>query len=94
MVFCCRFLVGLDMNIIVYTTTTCPFCNMLISYLKERGLSFSEKKVDQDKSAEVEMAQASGGFLGVPFTVIEKEGNRQTIVGFDKNKLDMILGAS
>jgi glutaredoxin len=67
---------------------------MLIGYLKEKNFPFTEKKVDQDKNAEVEMAQASGGFLGVPFTVIEKDGNNQAVIGFDKNKLDTILGVS
>jgi len=82
------------MNITVYTTSTCPFCNMLISYLKEKGFSFEEKKVDQSKELEQEMAKESGGFLGVPFTVIENGGNKQTVIGFDKNKLDTILGVS
>ena len=80
------------MTITVYTTTTCPFCNMLMSYLRDKNLVFAEKKVDQDKEAEKEMIQISGGFLGVPFTVVEKSGVRETVIGFDKNKLDKILG--
>lgn len=82
---------ALKMNIIVYTTTTCPFCQMLMSYLMERNVSFVEKKVDQDKTIEDEMIQHSGGFLGVPFVVIEKDGGKETIIGFDKNRLDSIL---
>lgn len=82
----------MKMNIIVYTTTTCPFCQMLMSYLTERNVPYVEKKVDQDKVATEEMSQLSGGFLGVPFVVIEKDGNRETIIGFDKNRLDAILG--
>lgn len=67
---------------------------MLISYLKSKNFPYVEKKVDQDKEAELEMAKESGGFLGVPFTVIENGGNKQTVIGFDKNKLDGILGVS
>lgn len=79
------------MNVVVYTTSTCPFCKMLLSYLSEKGISFSEKRVDDDREAEKEMITHSGGFLGVPFTVIEKDGNTQNVIGFDKNRLDSLL---
>ena len=80
------------MNITVYTTSTCPFCNMLTTYLNDKNIEFTEKRVDEDKEAAKEMMSASGGFLGVPFTIIEKDGNRQNIIGFDQNKFDAILG--
>jgi glutaredoxin len=65
---------------------------MLKDYLKEKGLTFTEKLVDMDDSAKTEMMAASGGFLGVPFILIIKDdGAKETIVGFDKGKLDSIL---
>lgn len=83
------------MNIVVYSTGSCPFCGMLKSYLAEKGKVFTEKMVDQDEAARNEMTAASGGFLGVPFTVITKDdGARETIMGFDKGKLDSILQIS
>ncbi|MCX6704054.1 MAG: glutaredoxin family protein [Candidatus Woesebacteria bacterium] len=81
------------MTITVYSTTTCPYCKMLKDYLKEKSLSFTEKLVDLDESAKVEMAASSGGFLGVPFTLIVKnDGTKETVVGFDKGKINSILG--
>jgi len=65
---------------------------MLKDYLTERSISFTEKLVDQDKEASQEMANESGGFLGVPFIVILKDDKKETIVGFDKGKLNSILG--
>lgn len=83
------------MTITVYSTGTCPFCNMLKSYLSGKGFSFSEKLVDTDEAAREEMMAASGGFLGVPFTVITKDdGSRETIMGFDKGKIDLVLGVT
>jgi len=80
------------MSITVYSTTTCPYCKMLKDFLKGKGVSFSEKLVDQDEAAKVEMMASSGGFLGVPFTVITKDdGTKQTILGFDKGKLEASL---
>lgn len=81
------------MQIIIYSTTTCPYCKMLKDYLTSKAVSYSEKMVDTDEAAQKEMSEVSGGFLGVPFTVITKDdGTKETVVGFDKGKLDLILG--
>jgi len=83
------------MQVIVYTTTTCPYCKMLKDYLESKGTSYVEKLVDQNDAARDEMMQASGGFLGVPFTVVAKEdGSKSTIIGFDKHRVDEVLGFS
>ncbi len=68
---------------------------MLKSYLDEKSVAYTEKIVDQDQSAQEEMVKESGGFMGVPFTVIIKDdGTKEKIVGFDKNKVNEILGIS
>ena len=83
------------MTVTVYYTTTCPYCKMLKDYLAEKSISFVEKLVDQDDAAKNEMIQASGGFLGVPFTIIEKDdGGQETVIGFDKGKLNEMLQIS
>ncbi|KKQ74035.1 MAG: hypothetical protein US96_C0043G0006 [Candidatus Woesebacteria bacterium GW2011_GWB1_38_5b] len=65
---------------------------MLKDYLKQSSFQFEEKYVDQDEAAKEEMMHDSGGFLGVPFTVIVKDdGSKETIVGFDKGRIDKIL---
>lgn len=81
------------MQITIYSTTTCPYCKMLKKYLTEKNISFTEKLVDQDDAAKNEMIKESGGFLGVPFVVVAKDdGSKETIVGFDKRKINSILG--
>ena len=66
---------------------------MLKDYLSERGISFTEKLVDQDDAAKEEMMQVSGGFLGVPFMVITKDGGeKETMLGFDKGRINEIFG--
>ena len=80
------------MKITVYSTTTCPYCQMLKDYLDEKGVSYEEKLVDQDDAAKNEMIGKSGGYLGVPFTVIEKDGsNEETVIGFDKTKIGELI---
>jgi hypothetical protein len=66
---------------------------MLKTFLGEHNFEFTEKLVDQDDVARAEMADVSGGFMGVPFTSIKTDdGKMETIVGFDKGKLSEILG--
>ena len=80
------------MQIIIYSTTTCPYCKMLKDYLKEKNFPFVEKLVDTNEAAKNEMMASSGGFLGVPFTIITKDdGTKENVLGFDKGKLNSIL---
>ena len=77
----------------IYSTVTCPYCKMLKDYLTQSGVPFENVFVDQDKEQREEMIQDSGGFLGVPFTVITKDdGSKETVLGFDKNKINNVLG--
>ena len=80
------------MQIVIYSTTTCPYCKMLKDYLGSKSIVFTEKMVDTDDAAREEMMAVSGGFLGVPYTVIIKDGSKEGVIGFDKGKLDSVLG--
>ena len=82
------------MKVTVYSTATCPYCKMLKKYFDENNINYVEKLIDQDDMAREEMSKASGGFLGVPFTIVEKDGKQETIIGFDKGKLNQVLGIS
>lgn len=82
------------MTVTVYSTTTCPYCRMLMSYLDEKNVKYEKKLVDQDEAAREEMTAISGGFLGVPYTVIDKDGVQKKIVGFDKAKVNEVLRLS
>lgn len=80
------------MQVTVYSTTTCPYCKMLKDYFNEKSITFTEKMVDQDDTAREEMMKESGGFLGVPFTVVTKDdGSKEDIIGFDKGKINSTL---
>lgn len=61
-------------------------------YLTSKKVIFNEKLIDLDEPAQKEMEAISNGFLGVPFTaVVSGTGYRDTVIGFDKGKLDTIL---
>jgi glutaredoxin 3 len=81
------------MQVTIFSTTTCPYCKMLKDYLAEKSITYTEKLVDQDDSAKDEMSRESNGFLGVPFTVVVKDdATKSTIIGFDKGRVNEVLG--
>lgn len=60
-------------------------------YLNSKNVSFSEILVDENPQEAQKMIEISGQ-MGVPFTVIDKEnGQRVTILGFDRPKIDEAL---
>jgi len=71
----------------VYSTPTCPFCHMAKEFLKEKGIEFEDIDVSKDQKAAQEMIEKSGQ-MGVP--VIEIDG--KIVVGFDKEKIEKLLG--
>lgn len=79
------------MKIVIYTTTECPYCKMLKTYLSEKNIQYEEKNTTDNPEIQREMAQLSDGFLGVPFTVIYKDDQVHKITGFDKPRFDTIL---
>ena len=80
-------------QVTVYLTATSPYSKMLKDYLTAKSIPFTKKTIDIDQAARNEMVKDSGGFLGIPFIVIVKDdSSKETIVGFDKGKLNSVLG--
>lgn len=75
------------MDITVYTTPSCGYCRHLKNYLQQRGVEYTEHDVSVDRSAAEEMVQRSGQ-MGVPVTIV----GDQVVVGFDRARLDSLLG--
>ena len=74
-------------NITIYSTPTCVYCRMAKSYLTDKNIPFTDKNVAADDEAREEMIKKSQQ-MGVP--VIDVDG--AIIVGFDKPKINSLLG--
>ena len=74
------------MHIKVYSTPTCPYCNLVKEFLKEKSLKFDEVDVAANAEAAKEMVKISGQ-MGVP--VIEIDG--QIIVGWNRQALEDLV---
>lgn len=74
-------------SVTVYSTPTCSWCNTLKTYLRKNRIRFSDIDVSRDMDAAREMVARSGQ-QGVPQSVI----NGEVIVGFNKARIDQLLG--
>jgi len=73
-------------KVIIYSTTTCPYCVYAKDYFKNKGVAFEDKNVSIDRAAGQEMI-AKSGQMGVP--VIDIDG--KIIVGFQPNVFEELL---
>jgi glutaredoxin 3 len=74
------------MKIKVYTTPTCPYCQMTKDYLSSQKVDYEEENVQENLQARKEMVDISGQ-LGVPVISV----NGKTVVGYDLEKINKIL---
>jgi mycoredoxin len=61
-----------DIQVTMYVTSWCPYCNKARDYLNSQGVNFREYDIERDASAAQEMRTKTGGSRGVP--VIDIEG--------------------
>ncbi|MBI4895547.1 MAG: glutaredoxin family protein [Candidatus Aenigmarchaeota archaeon] len=74
------------MSVTVYSTNTCPYCDMAKKWLKDHDVTFVEKNVQEDDDAAEEMISKSGQ-TGVPVLDI----NGEILVGYNPNKMKQLL---
>ncbi len=75
-------------KIIVYSTNTCPYCDMVKNFLKQQKVSFEDINVAEDAEKAKEMV-AKSGQMGVPVVDIGGE----IIVGFNQQKIQELLNS-
>jgi len=74
-------------RVIVFSTPTCSFCNAAKRYFREKKVKFRDVDVSRDQKAAKDMQRRTGQ-TGVPVILI----NNRPIVGFDKPKINKLLG--
>ncbi len=74
-------------KVIIFTTPTCSFCNAAKRYFREKKIKFKDVDVSRDQRAAMDMMRRTGQ-SGVPVILI----NNRPIVGFDKAKINRLLG--
>jgi len=74
-------------KVILFSSTSCPWCLRAKNYLREKGVRVKEIKVDKDPQAAQDLLKMTGR-MAVPVLVI---GGKK-VVGFDRQKIDKLLG--
>lgn len=74
-------------RVTVYSTSSCSWCTTLKNHLDAHGIRYKDIDIGRDHIAAEEMVKKSGK-QGVPQTDV----NGQMIVGFDKVKINSLLG--
>lgn len=74
-------------KVIMFSTPTCSYCNLAKRYFRENKIKFRDVDVSRDQKAAMDM-QRKTGQTGVPVIMI----NNRPIVGFDKPKINKLLG--
>ncbi|MBP7999269.1 MAG: glutaredoxin family protein [Chloroflexi bacterium] len=78
---------GKQPPVVVFSTPTCGYCNMAKQYFRQHNIRFRDVDVSRDAAAARDMVRRTGQ-MGVP--VIDIGG--KLIVGFDKPKINQLLG--
>ncbi|MCD6344463.1 MAG: glutaredoxin family protein [Anaerolineae bacterium] len=74
-------------RVIVFSTPTCPHCRSAKRYLQQHNIRFKDVDVSRDARAARDMVRRSGR-QGVP----QIEINGRIVVGFNRAKIDRLLG--
>jgi len=77
----------------IYSTPSCPYCNLAKDYFKDNKLEYEEINVMEDQKAAEEMVEKTGQ-MGVPVIIINDEdrNNEEIIIGFDRGRIAEVLG--
>lgn len=78
----------MENNITVYTTTRCPYCNMLKEFFDQNNITYQEVNVENDPNMMQKVVEATGQ-MGVPQTEIDG----QWVIGFDPERIITALSA-
>ncbi|HXX46708.1 MAG TPA: glutaredoxin family protein [Myxococcota bacterium] len=77
-------------EVVLYTTSTCPYCRRAIAYLDQIGQSYTNKNIEDDSAARDDMLALTGGRSGVPVIVV----GETWMQGWNQQQLDQLLAAA
>ena len=80
-------MIKMEKKVKVYSTPTCPYCDMAKQFLRDNNVKFEAVDVSKDRAAAAEMIEATGQ-MGVPVIMVDK----QYIIGFDREAIKKALG--
>lgn len=83
-------------NVVLYSKSFCPYCDLAKDLLRQKGAAFEEISVDGDRAAQAAMSAKAGGRSTVPqiFIGAEHVGGCDDLYALDDaGRLDALLAA-
>jgi glutaredoxin 3 len=84
-------------KVVIYTTSSCPYCTAAKRLLTQKGVSFEEISVDGDPEGRANMSERAGGRRTVPQIFIDGShvGGCDDLYSLDEaGRLDALLAAA
>lgn len=83
------------MSVTVFSSSSCAICHAEMDWLDKQGVKYDNIVVDEADDGMQKMMEATGGVIqGTPFTVVDQNGKKETVAGFDRGRLQSLLGLS
>ncbi len=76
----------MDKKVKIYSTPTCPYCDMAKQFLRDNNVKFEAVDVSKNREAAAEMIEETGQ-MGVPVIKIGED----YIIGFDREAIKKAL---
>lgn len=73
-------------SVTVYSTTTCPYCDMMKNFLDQQNIPYTNVDVQKNPIEANKLVQTTGQ-MGVPQTNV----NGEWVLGFDPNRVMELL---
>lgn len=77
----------MDLNVTVYSTTNCGYCELMKNFLHEQNINYNVVNIQNNPEAAQFLMQQTGR-LGAPQTSI----NGEWVLGYDPNTAIKIIG--
>ncbi|MGA9601572.1 MAG: glutaredoxin 3 [Methylocystis sp.] len=81
-------------KVVIYTTSSCPYCIAAKRLLMQKGVSFEEISIDGDSAGRAKMSERAGGRRTVPQIFIGEShvGGCDDLYGLEEaGRLDALL---
>lgn len=83
------------MQVTIFSSSNCAVCHAEMQWLDGQGVVYTNVIIDEDEDGIEKLLKATGGTIqGTPFTVVELDGVKNSVVGFDRKKLLGLIGLS
>lgn len=78
-------------TITIYSTSDCGICRSLMHWLDGKSIAYRKIVVDEEPQGMSELMTVSEGRIGVPFTVIDNDGQITKVSGFDRRAIEQAI---